>query len=223
MTPASPPEQPEPMNDPDSPSLEDVDSMMTPMTPITSDESEQTEADSASDLSPAAPVKQKGRGKGPPPPKGKGRGKGCKSVPPMADAKGTGKGPAGPRPPPKGKGMESEIGKRPSFRVSLSGLKHHVAAFHDLTFSEVKLKEEEWTQLHTLFEKEDRSPSCGLLFLFVFVALFCPPFFFSVLPLGAIADDCSVLGQPATRRARSGSSRSKKRAKRSWTREASRT
>lgn len=126
--------------------------------------------------------KGKAKGKaGPPPLKGKGKGTGTagsaaspSEVPPQPPAapaapakgakgaKGKGKGPPPPpRAPPKGKGKEAPVGKRPSFRVSLSGLKHHAAAFHDLSFTDVKLKEEEWTQLHSLFHKEEVKKARG--------------------------------------------------------------
>lgn len=130
--------------------------------------------------------KGKAKGKaGPPPLKGKGKGTGtarsaaspseAPPQPPAAPAapakgaKGKGKGPPPPpRAPPKGKGKEAPVGKRPSFRVSLSGLKHHVAAFHDLSFADVKLKEEEWTQLHSLFHKEEGRVSGFHIHLFRF-------------------------------------------------------
>lgn len=133
--------------------------------------------------------KGKAKGKaGPPPLKGKGKGTGTAGSaaspseappqPPAAPAapakgakgaKGKGKGPPPPpRAPPKGKGKEAPVGKRPSFRVSVSGLKHHVAAFHDLSFADVKLKEEEWTQLHSLFHKEEGRVSGFHIHLFRF-------------------------------------------------------
>lgn len=74
-----------------------------------------------------------------------------------APPKGRGKGP--PPPPhsngPKGGGKTTSR-KRPSysFRVTLTALKH-VAAFQDLSLGNVQLKDEDWTELHTLFHKEE--------------------------------------------------------------------
>lgn len=132
-----------------------------PETPETLETLETPETPEREESGPKGKGKTKGK-VGPPPLKGKGKGAAttgsAEATPPspVKGTKGKGKGPPPPpRAPPKGKGKEAPVGKRPSFRVSLSGLKHHVAAFHDLSFADVKLKEEEWTQLHSLFHKEE--------------------------------------------------------------------